>query len=125
MKISKIIKTISKAGTVGRSVVKFGNRAVDMADHIIHKKEYEKARKRALACKIVLGVAAGVLVVLLFPYKIVVEKNGDFEIRSLLLRTFRKTSPYNVPEGGSDEFDIPGIEDDFAECAVIENVDED
>ncbi len=125
MKVTKIIKTISKAGTVGSAVVKFGNKALDTADRIIHRKEYEQARKRALACKIVLGVAAGVLVVLLFPYKVVVEKNGDFEVRSLLLRIFRKTPAYEVPEGGSDEFDILGMEEDFAECAVIESVDED
>lgn len=125
MKLNQIIKTVSKASNVGKAVVNLGNRAADLADRVIHRKEYEKAKKRALACKIVLGVAVGVLVVLLFPYKVVVEKNGDFEVRSLLLRIFRKTPPYEVPEGGTEEFDLLGAEDEFAECAVIESVDED
>ena len=44
--------------------------------------------------------------VLLFPYRLIVKRNGDFEIRTLLLRVYRKSEDYDIPEGGSEEFDI-------------------
>ena len=48
------------------------------------------------------------------------EKNGDFEIRSLMLRIYRKTTPYQDPQENSEEFDITGVEDeDAAECQVV------
>lgn len=124
MKLMKVVKMVSKAGSVGEAVVKFGTKTVNAVDHFIHREEYERAKRRARVWKVVLCVAAGVLVVLLFPYKLVVEKNGDFEIRTLLLRVFRKTEPYAVPEGGSAEFEIAGVEEDFAECEVIEAVED-
>ena len=34
------------------------------------------------------------------------KRNGDFEIRTLLLRVYRRTEDYDIPEGGSDSFDI-------------------
>lgn len=124
MKLKKMIKTISNVSALGTAVMKFGSKALDTADRIIHREEYEKARKRALACKIVLGAAAGIMLVLVFPYKVVIEKNGDFEIRSLLLRIFRKSeSPVSSEDG--EGCDLPGIEEDFADCTVIESVDED
>ncbi len=120
MKIAKIIKTVASAGT---AVVGFGAKALDFADHVIHRKAYEeleakKRRNRIIA--ITLGIVGGVVAILLFPYKLVVEKNGDFEIRTLLLRIYRKSDEYELPEGGTDEFDIEGVEDDVVECEVVE-----
>ena len=74
---------------------------------MIHKKEYErKARNRKIFWTILLSVLGGIVVVLLFPYKLIVKRNGDFEIRTLLLRVYRRSEDYDIPEGGSDEFDI-------------------
>ena len=122
MKIAKIIKTVASAGT---AVVGFGAKALDFADHVIHRKEYEeleaKRKKRNRIIAITLGIVGGVAAILLFPYKLVVEKNGDFEIRTLLLRIYRKSDEYDLPEGGSDSFDIEAAEDDeVIECEVVE-----
>ncbi|MBE6585486.1 MAG: hypothetical protein E7645_03040 [Ruminococcaceae bacterium] len=121
MKIAKIIGTLASAGA---AVVGFGTKALDFADHIIHRKEYEalaakKRRNRIIG--ITLGIIGGVVAILLFPYKFVVEKNGDFEIRTLLLRIYRKTEDYDLPEGGSEAFDIEDAEDgEVVECELIE-----
>ncbi len=118
MKIAKIIKNVAKVGT---AVVGFGSKALEFADHIIHREEYEKKKKRARAVKIILCVIGGVVAVLLFPYKLVVKKNGDFEIRTLLLRIYRNSDEYELPEGGSEEFDIVGVEDEeVVECQLVD-----
>lgn len=117
MKIAKVIKNVMKAGT---AVVGFGAKALEFADRIVHHEEYERKRKRARVIKIVLCVIGGVVAVLLFPYKLVVKKNGDFEIRTLLLRVYRNADEYELPEGGSEEFDIAGVEDDVCECELAE-----
>ena len=118
MKIAKIIKTVASAGA---AVVGFGAKALDFADHIVHRQEYEAKKRRNRIIGITLGVIGGVVAILLFPYKLVVEKNGDFEIRTLLLRIYRKSDEYDLPEGGSEEFDIEGVEDDeVVECELVE-----
>lgn len=118
MKIAKIIKTVASAGT---AVVGFGAKAMDFADHIIHREEYEAKKRRNRIIAITLGIVGGVVAILLFPYKLVVEKNGDFEIRTLLLRIYRKSDEYDLPEGGSESFDIEDAEDDeVIECEVVE-----
>ncbi len=122
MKIAKIIKTVASAGT---AVVGFGAKVMDFADHVIHRKEYAeleaKRKRRNRIIAITLGIVGGVVAVLLFPYKLVVEKNGDFEIRTLLLRIYRKSDEYDLPEGGSESFDIEGAEDDeVVECELVE-----
>ncbi|MBE6558833.1 MAG: hypothetical protein E7661_07490 [Ruminococcaceae bacterium] len=118
MKIAKLIKTVASAGS---AVVGLGTKAMDFADHVIHRKEYEAKKRRKRIIAITLGVIGGVVAILLFPYKLVVEKNGDFEIRTLLLRIYRKTEDYNLPEGGSETFDIEGVEDDeVVECQIVE-----
>ncbi len=120
----KFAKFIAGVASVGSAIVGFGTKAIDFADHVIHRKEYEaleaqrKRRNRIIA--ITLGIVGGVVAILLFPYKLVVEKNGDFEIRTLLLRIYRKSDEYDLPEGGSEEFDIEGVEDDVIECEVVE-----
>ena len=55
--------------------------------------------------------------VLFFPYRLIVKRNGDFEIRTLLLRIYRRSPDYAIPEGGSDSFDI---EDATEETDAIE-----
>ena len=122
MKIAKIIGSIA---SVGASVVGFGSKALDLADHFIHRKEYEaleaKRKRRNRIIAITLGIVGGVVAILLFPYKLVVEKNGDFEIRTLLLRIYRKSDEYDLPEGGSEEFDIEAADDEeVIECEVVE-----
>ena len=108
------------------SIVSLGGKAVELCskvtetvDHVIHRREYEKAKKHARVFRIMLGVAGGILAVLFFPYKIIIEKNGDFEIRSLLMKVSSRTQPYNLPDSGDGEFDICGVEDD-ATCQVVE-----
>ena len=104
MSIFKAFKVVTK---VGEKIVSAFEKAVDFADHIIHKKEYErKARKRKIFWTILLSVVGGIIAVLFFPYKLIVKRNGDFEIRTLILNVYRKSPEYNIPEGGSDSFDI-------------------
>jgi len=110
----KVFKAITK---FGGKVVDFFSRVADFADRIIHKKEYERrAKQRKLFWTILLSVVGGIIVVLLFPYKLIVKRNGDFEIRTLLLRVYRRSEDYDIPEGGSDSFDIE--EADVAEDAI-------
>ena len=104
MSIFKVFKAVAK---VGEKITDAFENVVDFADHVIHKKEYErKARNRKIFWTILLSVLGGIVVVLLFPYKLIVKRNGDFEIRTLLLRVYRRSEDYDIPEGGSDEFDI-------------------
>ena len=106
------------------ALAKFGGKIVDVyedvldyVDHLIHKKEYERrAKQRKLFWTILLSVVGGIIVVLLFPYKLIVKRNGDFEIRTLLLRVYRRSEDYDIPEGGNESFDIE--EADAAEDAI-------
>ena len=38
----------------------------------------------------------GILVILFFPYKIKVHKNGDFALRSLMMKVTRKAVPAEI-----------------------------
>lgn len=106
MSMFKVIKTVAK---VGEKLVDVFEDAVDFADHLIHKKEYErKAKKRKLFWTILLSVTGGIAAILLFPYRLIVKRNGDFEIRTLLLRVYRRSEDYDIPEGGSEDFEIAG-----------------
>ena len=40
------------------------------------------------------------------------EDEDDFEIRTLLLRVYRRSEDYDIPEGGSDSFDIEAVPED-------------
>ena len=109
MKIIKAFKAIAK---LGGKIADVYEDIVDFADRLIHKKEYERAKRRKLFWTIFLSVLGGIVVVLLFPYKLMVKRNGDFEIHTLLLRVYRRTEDYDIPEGGSESFDIePACED--------------
>ena len=106
----KVFKAITK---FGGKVVDFFSRVADFADRIIHKKEYERrAKRRKIFWTVTLSVLGGILVVLLFPYRLIVKRNGDFEIRTLLLRVYRRSEDYDIPEGGSDSFDIEAVPED-------------
>lgn len=106
----KVFKAITK---FGGKVVDFCSRVADFADRIIHKKEYERrAKRRKIFWTVTLSVLGGILVVLLFPYRLIVKRNGDFEIRTLLLRVYRRSEDYDIPEGGSDSFDIEAVPED-------------
>ena len=122
MKIAKIIGSVA---SVGAAVVGFGSKALDLADHFIHRKEYEaleaQRKRRNRIIGITLGIIGGIVAVLLFPYKLVVEKNGDFEIRTLLLRIYRKSEENDLPEADTETFDIEAADaDEVIECEVVE-----
>ena len=104
MFIFKVLGAITKFG--GKIVDVYEN-VLDYVDHLVHKKEYERrAKQRKLFWTILLSVVGGIIVVLLFPYKLIVKRNGDFEIRTLLLRVYRRSEDYDIPEGGNESFDI-------------------
>ena len=104
MSIFKVFKSVAK---IGAKLVDAYEGAVNFADCLIHKKEYErKARKRKIFWTVLLSVVGGIIAILLFPYRLIVKRNGDFEIRTLLLRVYRRSEDYDIPEGGSDSFDI-------------------
>jgi uncharacterized membrane protein len=73
---------------------------------VSRKEKEKKAKKRKIFWTVFLSVVGVILVVLFFPYRFVVKRNGDFEIRTLILNVYRKSPEYNIPEGGSDSFDI-------------------
>ncbi len=116
MKFAKVVKKVVKFGSV---IAGFGATVVSFADHIIHREEYERKKRRARIIKITLCVIGGIAAILLFPYKLVVKKNGDFEIRTLLLRVYRNADEYELPEGGNDEFDITAA-DEVCECELVD-----
>ncbi len=113
MKIFKVFKALAK---VGEKIVDAFEWVVDFADHIIHREKYARQKRRKTFWTIVLAVAGGIIAVLLFPYRIIVKKNGDFEIRSLLIRVYRRTEDYAIPEGGSAEFEIAEADMDDADA---------
>ncbi|MBO5511792.1 MAG: hypothetical protein J6B24_08680 [Clostridia bacterium] len=104
MFIFKVFKALAK---FGGKIADVYEDVLDYVDHVIHKKEYERrAKRRKLFWTILLSVVGGIIVVLLFPYKLIVKRNGDFEIRTLLLRVYRRSEDYDIPEGGNESFDI-------------------
>ncbi len=115
MKIFKVFKAVAK---YGEKIADGFEWMADRADHMIHRKKYARARHRRIVWTVILAVAGGVIAVLLFPYRVIVKKNGDFEVRSLLLRVYRRSSDYAIPEGGSDSFEI--AEADIDESDIIE-----
>ena len=114
----KIFKIFSVFATFGEKIADGFASVVDFADHIIHREKYARARRRKIVWTVILAVAGGIIAVLLFPYRIIVKKNGDFEVRSLLLRVYRRSPEYAIPEGGSEDFEI--AEADIDESDVIE-----
>lgn len=104
MKIFKVLKVFTKLGEKAVEGFEF---VVDFADGIIHRKERErKARRRRIFWTVLLSILGGIVAVLLFPYRVLVKKNGDFEVRTLLFRVSRKTPEYEIPAGGSEDFEI-------------------
>ena len=111
MSIFKVVKSVAK---VGEKLVGAFQNVVDFADRLIHKKDYErKAKRRKLFWTIFLSVTGGIIAVLLFPYRLIVKRNGDFEVRTLLLRVYRRSEDYDIPEGGSEDFEIAGADEEI------------
>ncbi len=118
--MKKLMKVVSVFVKLGERAVSLFGKVADAADRMLHYKEYRRQKRVAAVFRTMLCVACGVLAVVFFPYKIRVEKNGDFEVRSLMLRIYRKTPPYPETDGDSEEFDITGAEDeDAAECQLV------
>lgn len=76
----------------------------------------QKAKRRKIFWAVFLGAVGVTLAVLFFPYKLVVKRNGDFEIRTLLIRLYRKTADYNIPKGGNEGFEIASAEEHKAQA---------
>lgn len=118
--MKKLVKVLSVFVKLGERAASLFGKVVDAADRLLQYKEYRRQKRVAAVFRTMLCVACGVLAVVFFPYRVRVEKNGDFEIRSLMLRIYRKTTPYQAPQENSEEFDITGVEDeDAAECQVV------
>ena len=99
--ISAVISLIKKGMSLIGAAKKFFNR----------KKEQEKkAKKRKIFWTVFLSVVGVIVVVLLFPYRFVVKRNGDFEIRTLLIRIYRRGADYKIPKGGNETFEISTAE---------------
>lgn len=102
-----IFKVFGAIAKLGAGIAGFFGNVASFVDHLIHKREYERrARRRKIFWTVTLSVLGGILVVLLFPYRLIVKRNGDFEIRTLLLRVYRRSEDYDIPEGGNESFDI-------------------
>ena len=90
------------------------SKIVDFFDRAIHYREYREAERRAKIVRTILLILGVVLVVLFFPYKIRIEKNGDYEIRTLLLKMHRKTKPNELEESdldfGMDDHHVADVE---------------
>ena len=71
----------------------------------------KKAKKRKIFWTVFLSVVGVIVVVLLFPYRFVVKRNGDFEIRTLLIRIYRRGADYKIPKGGNETFEISTAEE--------------
>ena len=100
-------KIIKKALKIGGKLLAFFGGAIALADHFIHRQEYaRKAKKRRILWTIFISILSAIVAILLFPYRLIVKRNGDFEIRTLLLRVYRRSEDYDIPEGGSEDFDI-------------------
>ena len=108
-----IFKVVKKVGKIGSKLADAFEGVVAFADRIIHKKEYERrARNRKIFWTVFGSVLGAITLVLLFPYRLIVKRNGDFEIRTLLLRVYRRSPDYAIPEGGNDSFDIEAVEEE-------------
>ena len=112
--MKKLVKVLSVFVKLGERAASLFGKVVDAADRLLHYKEYRRQKRVAAVFRTMLCVACGVLAVVFFPYRVRVE------IRSLMLRIYRKTTPYQDPQENSEEFDITGVEDeDAAECQVV------
>lgn len=106
MKFSKIVK---KFVSIGAAVAGLGASAVDFADRIVHYREYRKAEKRRKVMRVIFITVGAILAVLFIPYRVVIKPDGEYEIRTLLLRVSRKNRT-DLP-GADDSFDIEGVDE--------------
>ena len=113
----KFMKAFSVFTTAFAAIAGGASKAMEFADRLVHYREYRAAEKRAKVIRTVLLVLGGILLVLFVPYKVRIEKNGDYEIRTLVLKMSRKTEPNELEE--SDELDL-GLEEDNENVEVLE-----
>ena len=113
----KFMKIFTACTTAFAAVAGGASKAMEFVDHLVHYREYRAAEKRAKVIRTVLLVLGGILLVLFVPYKVRIEKNGDYEIRTLVLKMSRKTEPNELEE--SDELDL-GLEEDNENVEVLE-----
>ena len=107
-------KIIKKALKIGGKLLAFFGGAIALADHFIHRQEYaRKAKKRRILWTIFISILSAIVAILLFPYRLIVKRNGDFEVRTLLLRVYRRSEDYDIPEGGSEDFEIAGADEEI------------
>ncbi len=86
---------------IGEKIVEFIIGIVTFLDNAYHREEYDRIRRRKIAFWVVVSVIGTIVIALFFPYRLVVKKNGNFEIRCLLLRVSR-----NKPDGS----DLPATQ---------------
>ena len=98
------------------ALIKKGMSLIGVAKKLFNKKKEQekKAKKRKIFWTVFLSVVGVILVVLFFPYRFVIKRNGDFEIRTLLIRIFRKSGDYQIPQGGHEGFEISTAEEHAA-----------
>ena len=106
MQTVKIIMAVFSVVKKALSLVRKG------FDLLNRRKEKEKrAKRRTIFWTVFLSVVGVILVVLFFPYRFVVKRNDDFEIRTLLIRIYRRGAEYKIPKGGNETFEISTAEE--------------
>ena len=102
-----VVNVLTACAAIFTKLAGGAGKLVELFDRIVHYREYREAERRKRIIWTIVIVLAAVLVVLFFPYKIRIEKNGDYEIRTLLLKMHRKTKPNELdefdPEFGMDD----------------------
>ena len=111
--MKKFVKFFSAFAGIFAGVATGASKCVEFFDRLVHYRERRAAEKRAKVIRTILLVLGGVLLVLLIPYKVRIEKNGDYEIRTLALKLSRKTKPNDTEadfELGLDDVDVDNVE---------------
>ena len=115
----KFMKIFTACTTAFAAIAGGAAKAVEFADRMVHYREFRAAEKRAKVIRTVLMVLGGILLVLFVPYKVRIEKNGDYEIRTLVLKMSRKTEPNDL-ESAEDELEL-GLDEVDENVEVLES----
>ena len=111
--MKKFVKFFSAFTAIFAGLAGGAAKCVEFCDRMVHYREYRAAEKRAKVIRTILLVLGGIMLVLLIPYKVRIEKNGDYEIRTLALKLSRKTKPNDTEselELGLDDLDVDNVE---------------
>ena len=112
----KFMKIFTACTTAFAAIAGGASKAVEFCDRMVHYRQYREAEKRAKVIRTVLLVLGGILLVLFVPYKVRIEKNGDYEIRTLVLKMSRKTAPNDAEA----ELDLGLDEDVDTDVELVE-----